>query len=286
MRLLRKNLVDGSRASADAKCRRKLTSDLLVAQNRGQGLRMAKFYNYISRQRFTDSDDSGVNESFHVKARHVGKRNTRYHPYLIANEWIAAEIAWFLRLPVAPHSLMQKKDSRTRMFVGLNFEADTVPTDADPAILWEVHPWLCSGIIVFDVLVANPDRHTGNIKVDRQAKPRRVDIFDHEQSLLSFMRSRGARRLSSFWDEFGAENHCLVDVADSAKDFGHWVDRVREIPRWFINDVCKEVRGVGVSKRDCERVRAFVEHRSECLEAIIMKHQGMFRNVRNWGVLL
>lgn len=60
------------------------------------------------------------------------------------------------------------------MFASLSFEGDTRPADVKPERLWATKESLCVGIILFDVLIGNPDRHTGNIKVDNPAKPTRV----------------------------------------------------------------------------------------------------------------
>lgn len=246
---------------------------------------MARWFNYLSRRAFAD-DEGGVNESFHVKTRHVGKRNTAEHPYLIANEWIAAEIAWFLRLPVAPHALMMKRDRRTRMFVSLNFDRETRPRDVDAPILWKAKRDLCVGILMFDVLIANVDRHEGNIKADKPDNPSEVHILDHERSLFYCMAKHGTRRLRNYWDDPGIYNHCIADCADTCDGFGPWARRIGLIPEDFIDEVCEDVREVGITDRECERVKDFIKHRRDELDAIVLGNKGLFPNINDWRLFL
>ncbi|MBN2476463.1 MAG: hypothetical protein JXB62_17750 [Pirellulales bacterium] len=123
-----------------------------------------------------------MNDVWAIKTKAIGKDNSD-NPYLIANEWIAGSVAQFLGLPVPPFALMRKRDRRTVMFASISFEGETTPRDVEPSVLWAKHPRLCTGILLFDILIANCDRHAGNIKVDNRIAPKKVHVFDHEHAL-------------------------------------------------------------------------------------------------------
>lgn len=60
---------------------------------------MTPFYPYRSRRRYKDGDGANADHTWNVKAEAFGKCRNDNSPYLIANEWIAAEVGHFLRLP-------------------------------------------------------------------------------------------------------------------------------------------------------------------------------------------
>ena len=112
----------------------------------------------------------GVNDSWIVTSDFIGKTNTDNSPYLIANEFIAASLAQYLRLPVPPFGLMKepgRHKGHKMMFASLRFtRTDAMPDDFEPDICCLKLPFLCTGILLFDALIANADRHRGNIQCD------------------------------------------------------------------------------------------------------------------------
>lgn len=148
---------------------------------------MTNFYPYRSRRRFAHSGrGGGINQdnTWTVRTEAIGKGASDESPYLLANEWISANIAQFLRLPVPPFALVRKRSPSTAMFISYSYDGDEKPDDVNPDALYASQPDICVGITLLDILVANCDRHGGNIKVDKPASPKSVYIFDHESAVL------------------------------------------------------------------------------------------------------
>lgn len=251
---------------------------------------MQRWFPYVSRTRYSSE---GVNEAWIVRCEAVGK-TTADHPYIIANEWISANIAQFLRLPVPPFSLMRKRDRRTAMFASYSFEGDTTPGDVRPFECFREHPHLCSGILAFDILIANCDRHRGNVKVDNPPRPRRVHIIDHDRALLYVYPGEGISRLRSLVDRLGItggsvsrqSRHIFLDVVDTAEHFAEWASRIRDIPKWFLRDVCSDVQGIGVRKRELAEVVAFLTERRDRLGSLILANKHEFPSISDWPLVL
>jgi hypothetical protein len=247
---------------------------------------------YVSRRKFDNSE--GVNESHTIKTRAIGKGNQGNFSYLIANEWISASIANFLGLPVPPFGLMRLNDPRTAMFASVSFET-RIPTEhSEPTILWKKHPELCTGILAFDILVGNCDRHTGNIKVNSKANPTRVHLFDHDRTLFYVYPGKGIKRLHDLADRIGVSEgsvshgnrHCLIDVINSADHFRFWLDRIDAMPRTFTETICWKVWGTGTTKAEIEAVVNFLDDRRRRLDELIFTHKAEFTGIKTWPLVL
>ena len=206
-----------------------------------------KYYDYDTRDR-TEFRGEGINDKWWVHHRSVGKENSDdVSPYLLANEWICGCLAQQLRLPVPPFALMRSSPSSKGMFVSFKFGSKTtIPADARPDVCFERLPQLCTGILLFDILVANSDRFEKNIKVDDPDKPTQIEIFDHERALLGSFAGDGKKRLQDLLDRLGVgagpmtggNRHCFLDVVSTVDHFNHWTERIQKIPDYFVADIC------------------------------------------------
>jgi hypothetical protein len=260
---------------------------------------MLQIYRYRSRRLFkTDNRGGGVNDikTYTVKTAAVGKAQWNESPYLLANEWISAQIAQALRLPVPSFAIVQKKTPQSRMFISYDYEGDTSPDDVEPDLFYRACPFEATGVVVFDILVSNCDRHAGNLKVDRPSAPRSFYLIDHERALFYIYKGEGLRRLKSREDRLGVtdssdskdEWHCLVELIDSVEHLKAWASRVEQIPDWFIDEICEEVRGISISKTECEAVRSFLKARKKKFAKLIFDHKDRFPLVpkNDWGLFL
>ena len=252
---------------------------------------MKPWFPYRSRTRYTAS--SGINESWIVRCEAIGKTNED-HTYLMANEWIAANLAHFLRLPVPPFSLLRKRSRSTAMFASYSFEGDTTPSDVRPEECFREFPDLCTGILVFDVFIANCDRHCGNVKVDRPGHPRRIYIIDHDHALFYVLPGEGVERLRSLDGRLGItggsvtgqNRHIFLDVIDTTEHLGKWIDRVGDIRKWFIEDVCEAIVGIGVRRREINEVKRFLIERTQSIGSLISQHRTEFPRISDWPLIL
>lgn len=247
---------------------------------------------YITRERYSESE--GLNKSWRFSLEPgIGKDNTTY-PYVMVNEWVAANVAQFLQLPLAPFGLFKRKDRTTLMFGSVNFEGDSKPKRSRPDECWREHADLCTGIVLFDALIANNDRYDGNLKVDNSYKPKVVYLFDHDQALLGKTKGEGIHRLRSLDDRLGISGgdasggapHCFLDVIDSGEHFPKWLDLIYDIPRSFVQNVCDKASGLGASKPELDEIVRFLSARAKGLARIIDNHKSAFKYVHEWPGLL
>jgi hypothetical protein len=136
---------------------------------------MHRIYPYRSKRKYSESEGINVDNTFDIECQAFGKSPSDVSPYLIANEWIAASIAQFLQLPIPPFSIMGRKRPQSRMFASYSFDGvrknDKKTVPANPDALYKAFPDACTGIVLFDILIANFDRHARNIRVDKPDKP-------------------------------------------------------------------------------------------------------------------
>ncbi len=252
---------------------------------------MKPWYPYVSRTRNKASD--GVNESWIVRCEAIGKSNDE-NRYTIANEWISANLAQFLQLPVPPFSLLRKRPSSAAMFASYSFQGDSTPADVRPPECYQSHPRLCAGILVFDILIANCDRHRGNIKVDRAENPRRIHIIDHEHALFHVWPDEGIKRLRSFDGRLGItggsvtgeSRHIFLDEIDSTDHFAEWIARVGDIPNWFVEEICTAVVNIGVHKKEIGEVKKFIFKRRDSMGELLKQNHSEFTRISEWPLFL
>ncbi len=258
---------------------------------------MLQIFPYRSRRLFqTDGKAGGINEekTWTVKTEAIGKSQWLESPYLLANEWIAANIARFLRLPVPPFSIAGKRSQSTRMFISYSYDGDTTPDDVIPDKLYEKHSLAATGVVVFDILIANSDRHGANLKVDKPNNPSTFYLIDHERALFYIYKGEGKKRLASRIDRLGVtdgadsnqEWHCLVELVDSIDHLGHWVERVKSIPDWFLDEVCDEVWKISLTKGECDAVKEFLKRRRDDIGPLILAHRDRFPLISEWPLFL
>jgi hypothetical protein len=258
---------------------------------------MLNIYPYKSRRTFASVRRGGginVDRTYVVKTEAIGKSPSEESPYLLANEWISSSIAQFLRLPVPPFALVRKKSKKTGMFISYSFDGDSTPDDAEPQPLYDAFPNECTGVVVLDILTANCDRNSGNIKVDKPSAPKAFYVFDHERSLFYVHAKDGASHLKSREDRLGVtdghdsvdEWHCLVELVDNVEFMHDWVVKVQSLPDWFIDDVCEEMWKVSITRPECDDVKAFLKRRRDKIGRLILKNKQRFPKISNWPLFL
>lgn len=250
---------------------------------------MKPWFPFRSRTRYKSE---GTNEAWIISCEAIGKTNND-HRYMIANEWIAANIAQFLRLPIPPFALLRKSPA-TAMFASYSFEGDTLPNDVRPAECVREHPDLCAGILVFDILIANCDRHRGNIKVDNPNRPKRVYIIDHDHAIFYVLPDEGIKRLRSLKGRLGISagsvsgqhRHIFLDELRTAEHFAKWAARVKDIPAWFIDEVCDEVKKIGLNAKEVAEVKQFFLERRKDIGSLILDNKNEFQQIRYWPLFI
>ena len=286
------------------------------------------FYRIAKRVRSTGA---GVTDSYYVELSAVAKTNGANAPYCIPNEFICGEIGRFLGLPIPPVGLMAFTGAAAAAvaapalgppptggaaipgagaapgaraapgvpvtsvwFASLdfNFTGVNLPP-VDPGRCAADLPGLSTGLILFDVLVANSDRHRGNLALDTSVTPPRMSIFDHSHALLGSQAGGGAQRLLDLRDRLGisrgavtaGNRQCLLDNLNTGVHLQGWVAKIKVIPDFFIDDVCTKVENLGASADEILAVKNFLKYRRTNIATILNSHQAEFTAIGHWETL-
>lgn len=235
----------------------------------------------------------GVSGSVHVTVDAVAKSNTANAPYCVANELVCAEIGRFLRLPVPPGGIVTSAH-HPPMFASLNFNiAGVALPPADLTFCVNQLPHLSTGLLLFDILIANSDRHAGNLAIDALASPAQMNVFDHSHALFGQAAAQGQPRLAAMIDRLavtggphtGGNRHCLLDILTSDQYFQTWLERIVALPNFLIDDVCEDALPFGISAAESQAAAAFLKQRRDTFVQLVKNHQAEFHGITTWNII-
>ena len=235
----------------------------------------------------------GAADSVNLTVHAIGKANGPNAPYCIANEMVCAELGRFLRLPVPPSGIVTSTAHKP-MYASLNFNlTGTALPPVIPSDCVRVFPHLATGLLLFDILIANSDRHAANLSVDFSVRPPQMNIFDHSHALLGSTEGRAEDRIAAFTGRLGitggaytgGPRHCLLDALDTDRHFPTWIERIRALPNFVIEEACADALPFGVTKSEIAAAQNFLKERRDTLSELIEKHQAEFRSITSWSIL-
>ena len=192
----------------------------------------------------------GMSDALLATVQAVAKCNCRASPYLVANELIAGSIGRYLRLPVPPCCVADHDGIAYFMSLNFNLTGEALPPII-PSRFVADFPDLSAGVVAFDALIANQDRHDKNIAAVTQDRDRkRACVFDHDRCLFGAQEGRGVELLQRVRRELvidGALNrnrrpHCLLSALKDDTGLHEWVSRIEGIPPWFIVETVVEAQ--------------------------------------------
>ena len=234
---------------------------------------------------------AGVSEVQVVSIPALAKKNGLNAPYCVANEVVCGEIGRFLGLPIPPAGVVYPSKGNDLFYASLDFNltGNTLPP-VNVTKCVQLLPEMSTGVLLYDILIANSDRHGRNLSVDFASKPPTMNVFDHGHALFGKDAGQGAARLQKLKDRLSisagsrtaGNRHCLLDQISSDEYFDRWLDRIRQIPDFFIDDVCSELVGLGCTKGECEAAADFLKSRRANLGHIIENNRSQFTGIRAW----
>lgn len=178
---------------------------------------------------------------------------------------------------------MRNGKTEPLMFTSLQFTPNrSSPPIADPVECWNRDPRICTGVLLFDLLIGNEDRGIWNLTLDRK-KPYSLMIWDHECSVASDMYGDATKHLEGV-DEFRIDTHCFPEVVTTDEYFDEWIHRIESIPKWFIDAICRESRSDGFKAAEIKAAAGYLYHRSHHFASLIKRHKDKFC-ISQWGVL-
>ncbi|HEY0016241.1 MAG TPA: HipA family kinase [Longimicrobium sp.] len=224
-------------------------------------------------------------ETFRTEAGIYAKMDTP-PPFAVANEYIAAELAQHIRLPMPPHFCAYIKRTTRPVFCSLSATlAGAKLPPIDPIIAMAEAPDLCAGVLLFDIWIANDDRHRRNISYQRERPPHKLTIFDHSHSLFYYTdyRRRHAGKLGII-GQFGAR-HCLLDVLPNPDYFDKWVARIKNVNNDYVKEILSNADSLGLPKHVQRDGYDYLLHRRDNIDALVRENKKLFRGVTDWGLL-
>jgi len=227
----------------------------------------------------------------HLGIAAVGKPNGAANPFIIPNESIAAEIGRYLRLPIPPWGIVLDGSSVPH-FASLNFNltGQTLPPII-PAQFCNVFPGQVGNLLVFDAYIANSDRHANNLSADYSCNPTRFNVFDHSHCLLSATNPNGIACLARAQQSLvidgsiGGSRHCLIDNIDNDGLFLDALDRIENIPDWYLDDIVDSAAAYGLAADQTIEMKTFLKARRHTLRQLISNGKGQFHAITNWSQL-
>lgn len=235
---------------------------------------------------------SGVTDGRSASVSGVAKMNCVAAPYCVANELVCAELGRFLGLPVPPGAVCYSNSANPQLvYVSLNFNlvGNSLPPVNTTLCVKEL-PEQSAGVLLFDILIGNADRHGRNLAVDWLAKPPIMSVFDHGHALFGNDAGQGAGRLARLRDRLAisggsrtrGNRHCILDQIDTDAHFGTWIERIGLMPDFVIDDLCEQLPGLGCTKSEASSASAFLKHRRTKLEQIVISNKAEFTNIKAW----
>jgi hypothetical protein len=244
-----------------------------------------------SLSKITKAVGVGVSKSYWLELFAVGK-NTANCRFTVANEFICARLGSFLGLPVPPFALLQQKGRPDVWFgsIDYNLTGQSLPP-IDPADCVSEFPELSTGIILFDVWIANTDRHNGNLNMDTSTgKPIRLNVFDHSHALFRF---EGEIRTNQLINDFGitenteigANRHCLLDDLNTPDFFAQWHKKFDQLPNFLIEETCATTVETGIlSSAESATAIKFLKQRKLKLRDLIRQNRMEFKSIDRWSL--
>ena len=234
----------------------------------------------------------GVSNSSYVHLEAIGKANSALFPYCVANELVSAEIGRRLRLPVPPCCVAIDSGGQPR-FLSLNFNltGNALPP-VIPANFAATFANDLADILIFDIFIGNPDRHTANLAADYGLQPR-YTLFDHSHVLLGGSGITGIPRLKAMQNSLVVDGkppgvggqHCLIKEIKDDRAFRKMIERVESLEEYFLRDVVDSMADYGLRPDEVDELADFLLHRRSMVRQMIAGEKAAFPGITQWSLL-
>jgi hypothetical protein len=232
----------------------------------------------------------GVNQSIDAEIRGIAKTND-ISEYTIANEIVAARLGQALGLPI-PAGVVAEDSSAKLYYFSLDVSktGHSLPPIHPPDLLAQ-DPFHAAGCVIFDIYIANEDRHAGNLSLDPAFSPPRLSLFDHGHSLLGPNSGQASTRLPQVAASPGClgppnepgNRQAILDHLTSAVDIDRWIARVEQLPDYVLEDACSQLSAeLNVTAQLRDELEVWLKARKTSLRGIVTSHRAEFHSVTSW----
>ena len=229
----------------------------------------------------------GVAGSKLITIQAVAKGNCPPAPYCVPNEIICSDLARMIRLSAPPAGIATSTVPPSDFYfccLDFNLTGNALPP-VDAARCARDLPYLSTGLILFDVLVANDDRHPANFSVDFSLNPPQMNVFDHSHALFGAAAGQGRARLQAKRGQLGIGAHCLLRTLATDAHMGAWIDRIKSIPNFFIEESVQLAVDYGVTNDESGEAVSFLKDRRDSIKDIILNNKPAFLGITQWTLL-
>lgn len=229
---------------------------------------------------FGNALNIGTAGSHYVEIAARAKCNSGNSPYCVPNEYICAKLGQFLGLPIAPGTVITVPANDPKFwYAALDFsqEGESLPPVSPEDCVRQL-PELCAAIVLFDIFIANGDRHEGNLFLDESSEPPEMRLFDHEVALLGATPGQAEGRLTgSVRNHLGILDHCLKRLLSTEALWqSEWMQRIYHLPTYLIEQACREAAPYGMTLEETNAAIAFLGERRHNLYYLVQHHGGEF----------
>ena len=214
----------------------------------------------------------GVTQAIHVGIAAVAKKASAQYPHLIYNEIICANVARALLLPCPPGAVLEHGAANYYFSLDFNHAGQALPPINNEALATSL-PELCWGIILFDILIMNGDRHRKNISFDTATN--KVQIFDHSHALLRSAPDIPAH-LQTNEDALAIGNHCLAKKIVSRLGMDTWTAKILSKPNYFFEDLVRCATEIGYPVDHTTALSDFLKRRRDKISTLVGNNAAAF----------
>lgn len=225
--------------------------------------------------------NDGVSGSIHVGMATVAKKANATEPNIVVNEMLCNLLARALFLPCPPGALLDNGGECYFASLNFNLAGQSLPPSPIATVVSKC-PELCWGILLFDVLVMNPDRHSKNLAFNRHTSA--VQIFDHSRAFLP-LKSTIEMVVNNNQGKLGIDGHCLKTEINTMSGFDHWVNRIKSLPDYIIEESIDEISHIGFPKDKKLLAVNFLKDRRNTIDSIINNNISEFPKLPRPGAV-
>lgn len=255
------------------------------AQSDRRGVDVTRRPNIYRAEMWEPQAMGGASDVRIVGLKGYAKLNSAEVPNCVANEYIASGLAQVIRLPVPPGAVIQAEGQGDGVaWVGLSFAPGAIrlPPVNPPEVVAAL-PDLSAEVVVFDILIQNPDRSAGNLAF--QPSKSQLEVFDHSHALLG--PDGGVARFRAWRDELVIEGrspytrHCLINHLRRAGQVRAAIEAVGSFLRdRAIERRCQEAAQLGLlPEGEAVSLGYLLKERRDRLESLILDHRQEFSGI-------
>lgn len=207
----------------------------------------------------------GISGSIYIAMSAVAKKANAAEPNIVINELFCNLLARALFLPAPPGALLENGGEDYFCSLDFNLSGQALPPTPIPQLV-SSFPRICWGILLFDVLVMNPDRHHKNLSFDRTTST--IQIFDHSRAFLPLKETIDSM-MAAQKGKLGFDGHCLKNEINSTDGFDLWVKRIKSLPDYVIEETVAEICTIGFPVDKKSITTDFIKSRRDSIDSIV-----------------